>query len=440
MRKFAIAALVLVFIAGVAFGQDLGEIKKKIKDAAKFQDWAGVAEGIRGLGAINSLESAKTALKYGFLLDQYDVPDGAKANAYDAAKEALGKITDEEAVAYMRQQMLKNKTWEVRQVLAAVLGDKGGEENRKAICELVCKERQPEVIRELVRSVVKIGGYDSVGALIDALGRLEKSKGLAWVDARKALTKLTSADYATAREWRDYWVVREAELKANPDAPDASAGAVKDGEMKTGLVGLDKKKTPRFFGKEILSKRFCFVIDISGSMAAKDTYSGGEGGKPVQSTRIEMVKDQLIKLISALDSRTKFNIVSYSQMVKAWKKRKLVPANSGNKKAAIEFVKKMKPFGTTHTDEALKEAFENKEADTMVLLSDGAPTHTGNYSDTSGLISNVFDFVRNANRSRKAVIDTFGFESVDTLPKGQECLDFLKKLASENNGKFTAIK
>jgi hypothetical protein len=447
MRKLVFTGLVLLLVAGVAFGQDLGDIKKKISKAADAGDWTSVCTAIRELGSVDSVDSVKYILKCAFALDKSNVSDSAKADCFDAARDALKQISDAEALACIREQLLKNRKWEVRRMLAEVLGEKGGEKDRQALCDLVRKEKQKEVIREAVKWIVQIGGIDSIEALIEALGKIEKSKGLTWVDVRRALTSLTGADYENALKWGEYWRCRKEELKANPGSPDTAA-PVTPGEVKTGLLEEEIKKAPKFFGKEILSKRFCFVIDVSGSMAEKDTYSGGGGeagkGQPVEAMRIKMVQDQLVKLIAALDPKTKFNIIAYSMGVTPWQKSKLVIANSKAKKAAIEFVKKFRPFGTTHTDKAMKEAFTNKEADTIVLLTDGAPTHSGRYDDSSNLITSIFDFVRNANRSRKVTIDTFGFESVTSKHQAQNMgaafLDFLKRLASENNGTFTNIK
>ncbi len=442
MRKLTVALLVVLLAAGVVFAQDLDGIKKKIRNAAETGDWTSFTSAIKELGSVNNEDAAKETLKMAFLLDKYKVSDSVKADSFDAAKSALKQMTDAQAIAYLRLQLIKNRNWEVRRLITEVLGESGGEQNRQALCELLKNEKQPEVIREAVKWLVSIGGIDSVDSLVEVLAKLEKEKGLAWVDVRRALTALTGADHNSAQKWAEYWRCRKEELKNDPKSPDTAAPPA-DG-VRTGL-DEELKKAPKFFGKEILSKRFCFIIDVSGSMAAKDKYSGGGGeaggkGQPVEAERIKMVQDQLVKLIAALDPKTKFNIIAYSAGINPWQKQKLVKATSKAKQAAIDFVRKFRPIGTTHTDKALEEAFANKEADTIVLLSDGAPTHKGDYSDTTTIIGSIFDFVRNANRSRKARIDTFGFDSVSTLPAGQQCIDFLKRLASENGGTFTSIK
>jgi hypothetical protein len=450
MKKLLLTVAVVLVTAGVAAGQDLGDIKKKIADAANQSNWSEYCSAVKELGSVDSLESAKLILKFAFALDTYNVPEGAKADAFEAGRSALAQLEDAEALDYLREQLLRNKSQEVRCMLADVLGGKGGEENRRALCELLEKEKASEVIRKAIEGIVRIGGTDSVDTLIEVLEKLEGAQGLPWIEVRTALTALTGYDYGTAAKWKEFWKARKEELEANPGSPDTAAPKAPD-DVKTGLLEEEKRKAPKFFGKEILSKRFCFIIDVSGSMAEMDTYSGGGGeaggkGTPVEAMRIEMVKDQLIKLITALDPKTKFNILAYSYGVNPWQKQQLVFATSKAKTAAIEFVKKFRPNGTTHTDDALKEAFANKEADTIVLLTDGAPTHSGSYDDTTTLISSIFDFVRNANRTRKAVIDTFGFDSVTSKHQAagaanpQQFLDFLQRLASENGGKYTSIK
>jgi hypothetical protein len=304
MGKLAVALLVVLFAAGVVLAQDLDDIEKKVHKAAESGDWASFTSAIKEFGAVNSEDAAKEVLKMAFLLDQHPVSDSVKADAFDAAKSALKQITNTEALAYLRQQLVKNKKWEVRRLIAEVLGESGGEDNRKALCEMLEKERQPEVIREAIQWIVKIGGTDSVDSLIELLAKLEKERGLAWVDVRRALTSLTGADHNSAQKWAEYWKCRKEELKNDPKSPDTAAPPA-DG-VRTGLEE-ELKKAPKFFGKEILSKRFCFVIDVSGSMAEKDTYSAGgeKGGQPVEEMRIKMVQDQLVKLIAATPGRNR---------------------------------------------------------------------------------------------------------------------------------------
>ena len=441
MKKAVIVAMVVLFAASLLLAQDVASVKKRLTGAAKSEDWAGFAGAVAELGAIDSVESATLILKSAFALEEGEgIPSDKRREVFDKAKEALLKLNSKEVIAYLCDQITKQRVWEARALIAEILREKEGEGVVGALIRAL-KDKQPEVLREAVLSLVKHGKTESVDALIELLDRLESEKGRVWVEVRKALTSLTGADYETAVKWREYWRLRKEQLKATPESTETSKPPEQPtGEPRTSLLEEELKKAPKFFGKEIVSKRFCFVIDVSGSMSEPDKYSGGEGGQPVQARRVDMVKDQLKKLIAALDPKTKFNVIAFSSSVQIWQERKLVSATVQNKQEAINFVNGFNAFGTTHADEALKEAFANQEADTIVFLTDGAPTHSGRYADTTQLISQIHLFVADANKSRKVVIDTFGFETIQTLPKGQECVDFLKKLASDTGGKFTVIK
>jgi hypothetical protein len=443
MKKAVIVAMVVLFAASLLLAQDVASIKKRLQGAAKSGDWAGFAGAVAELGAIDSRESAELILKSAFALEEGEgIPSDKRREVFDKAREALLKLNSKEVIAYLCDQITKQRVWEARALIAEILREKEGEGVVGALIRAL-KDKQPEVLREAVLSLVKHGKTESVDALIELLDRLEGEKGLVWVEVRKALTSLTGADYETAAKWREYWRLHKEQLKATPEPTETSKPPEQPtGEPRTSLLDEELKKAPKFFGKEIVSKRFCFVIDVSGTMHQEDRYSGGGegGGQPVVARRVDMVKDQLKKMVAALDPKTKFNIIAFSSSVQIWQERKLASATAQNKQDAIDFVNRFNAFGTTHADEALKEAFANQEADTIVFLTDGAPTHSGRHDDTTRLISEIHSFVADANKSRKVVIDTFGFETIRTLPKGQECVDFLKKLASDTGGKFTVIK
>lgn len=441
MKKAIIVSAVILFAVSVLFAQDVASIKKKLSSAAKAGDWSGFTAAVAELGAIDTVESAMLILRGAFALEEGEgIPSGKRKDVFDAAKSALSKLNSKEVIEFLCEQITKQTKWEARALIAEVLRDKEGENVVPALIRAL-KDKQLEVLREVIISLSKKGKTECVDALIELLERLESEKGLVWVEVRKALTSLTGGDCETATKWKDWWRLHKEDSKAKPESPEASeASARPEGEPRTGLLEEEIKKAPKFFGKEILSKRFCFVIDVSGTMQEKDRYSGGEGGQPVEARRVDMVKDQLKKLIAALDPRTKFNVIAFSFGVQMWQQRKLVPATVQNKQDAINFVNGFNASGTTHADEALKEAFANQEVDTIVFLTDGAPTHSGRHDDTTRLISEIHSFVADANKSRKVIVDTFGFETIQTLPKGQECVEFLKKLASDTGGKFTVIR
>ena len=135
-----------------------------------------------------------------------------------------------------------------------------------------------------------------------------------------------------------------------------------------------------------------------------------------------------------------FNIIGFNSRLFAWCTR-LAPANEKNKSKAAEFVKKLGAAGYTNTDDALKTAFSDKNADTVFLLSDGVPLrkeHKDQMSDA--FIQGILDFVSYANRFRRVVIHTFGFDAIGRDPGGERCVKFLKDLAEQNDGEYHNIQ
>ena len=119
------------------------------------------------------------------------------------------------------------------------------------------------------------------------------------------------------------------------------------------------------------------------------------------------------------------------------------------KKKAIAFIRKFNADLGTATGLALKDAFKDKSADTIVLLSDGAPHNQRGTPDE--LIPIVQELVKDLNRLRKVKIFTFGFEGLGQWPPGskyegrsvvydaEQLVRFLKNLAENNGGRYTPI-
>ncbi len=455
----AVAAVVLTAV-GLSYAGDLGKLKKKLAEELAREDYTSAAATIAELGEEDSLDAVKIIVKVALGVQAEEV--------FKAAKEALCAITDKKAIGYLCDTAKRARDWRVKMLLAEVLGSHKGDEVLDALVALL-KDRQPEVVREAIISLRKLGDIEAVDELIDALERLEGGKGRAWVEARKALHELTGGyDYQSAKKWREFWRARKEELKENPGSPE-TAKPVNPGDVKTGLLEEEKRKAPKFFGKEIMSKRIVFVIDVSGSMIMKDRGTGGgEGGggakqgdneyskMPENRMRIVRAKNELKKAVAGLPPKAKFNIIAFSMGVSPWQKRKLVFATSKNKKAAIAFIGRFTANGGTFTDDALKEAFANKEMDTLFFLSDGAPER---YPSAGGqenpqnapLIDKCLNFVRQENKFRKVKIFAFGFDGEGVWDpnrgpkpayhqKAQRFIDFMRKLATENNGEYKSIR
>ncbi len=277
--------------------------------------------------------------------------------------------------------------------------------------------------------------------LIDALERHGVGSGVPALEARNALVALTGHDFDSIEEWRLFWKENEATL--DPARLDEE-----------GRTGLERKKPerelPLFFGKEVVSRRVIFVVDISGSMTMWDPggEEGGKGSSWEHRQRIVRTKRQLTATLQRLATDAHFNVIAFHDSVRRFQKQ-MVPATGEWKGAAAQFVSKLDANSATHTDEALEAALSDPNVDTILLLSDGAPMRTdGAKADT--LIPRILKRVRHLNRLRRVLISTFGFEGRSEWPPGSKyagqpredpgpMVEFLKRLAAENGGTYTPI-
>jgi hypothetical protein len=445
--------VVLFFAASSLGGDDLSALVKKLNEASQTQDWPAACAAVKEIGALNNEKAVKVLLESALTIENSQV--------FKASKEALTSITDKEAISYMCKQALKHSKWEVRALLTEIIGKQDSDEAFETLIAVIKDHKnRPEVHLEAVYALKAKGKKEAIDALIDLLAKVEDEKGTLWVELRKTLTEFTGRDYPRAADWR----ARKEELKAEgkPNEPSETPKETgKPGEPRT-VLAEEIRKAPKFFGAEVLSRRILFIIDCSTSMQAKDpVMAGPEGGQkpqppqggasrgtpdpfggdpslPDDRKRMTRVKNELKKCIAAMDPRTKFNIVSFASTVNEWKPN-LILATAQNKQEALAWVDTMTHNGFTHTDEAFKKAFEDKEFDTIYFLSDGQPMKPA----PTGAIpaETVLEFVRNANKVRKVKINTFGFANAKNTPNMnvQEMMKLLKGLAEENQGKFTDI-
>ena len=215
-----------------------------------------------------------------------------------------------------------------------------------------------------------------------------------------------------------------------------------------------------FYGLEVKSDKVIFIIDVSKSMEletknhnprekwkpAGPTTGGGKSPPPpppppeiLSGPKIDVAKHELKKAIRGLASNAKFTIIAFKSVAKAWRPT-LVEANKKNKAAALKWVRNMKPSGVTYIDGALRLAFQiggitnvddkyaGDQVDTIVLVSDGAPTD--NKMPKPGLMDPkiILDHVSEWNAKKNVVINCI---SVDMLPG----VKFMKDLADANGGK-----
>jgi hypothetical protein len=191
---------------------------------------------------------------------------------------------------------------------------------------------------------------ESLKLLVDMLER-EKNARLAWtIDGE--LERLSGLSGGGKVEfWRNWVQNLDADWK--PATRDAKPRERKGDTAVAQLAGMP-----------IVSDRIAILVDFSGS-----TWEKREGGK----TRKDQLDIELKKALEALPEGTLFNVIPYTAVPVPWEK-KLQPATSQNVQRALKFFTGCKASGKGNFWDAAMLALEMPDVDTILVLTDGAPT------------------------------------------------------------------
>ena len=238
-------------------------------------------------------------------------------------------------------------------------------------------------------------------------------------------------------------------------------------------IKAGKNKRPasdaHFYGLPVKSDRILFIIDTSSSMKLPTknqnpaekwkppegpTTPGDNDAPPpppppeeiLSGPKIKVAQHELKKAIEKLPPSSMFNIIAFNTGVFPWRD-KMQKADEKTKKDAQKWVRALEPKGITYIDGALRLAFRmaglasfdkaypTVNIDTIVLLSDGAPT-TDNIDDVdkNGHVKLmdkeiILEHVRKWNRHRRVIIHCIGVDM-------QAGIELLQILALENGGKY----
>ncbi|MCB9832825.1 MAG: HEAT repeat domain-containing protein [Planctomycetes bacterium] len=167
---------------------------------------------------------------------------------------------------------------------------------------------------------------------------------------------------SSAKRWKD-WMAEKGPDWQLPD--EVTARRMREGTR-------DDTRYARYFDLVVPSNRVAFVLDKSESM-----YYGLWDGA---------VK-QVSNFLEESGPTSYFGLVEYDDEARVFKKT-LLAANAGNNKKAIAFLARSKPTGATNVIDALRAAWEFKDCDSIVLLSDGLP-NKGKPSSPQGILDTV---------------------------------------------------
>src|SRR5262245_4460642 len=232
-----------------------------------------------------------------------------------------------------------------------------------------------------------------------------------------------------------------------------------DGRPLQPVIAAPRPADVDFYGLKVKSSHVMFVIDISGSMKAEKQPPPpppkpkgpvtGEPTKPAapepegkfSGPKIEIAKQELRRAVKKLPKESTFGIIAFNHSVLPWQE-KMVPATDANKEAAFTWIRDMAPAGRTYIDGALRLAFKmagmgaydhayaGVAIDTIVVLSDGAPTDNSFPEGKDMKPDEILDHVREWNPQNRVIINCVG---IDNVVQG---IEFLKKLAKQNGGTY----
>lgn len=300
-----------------------------------------------------------------------------------------------------------------------------------------------------MKAVEIVGAKKVTRAIPHLISALERAGPRVQDVMGKALKDLTGENFDPyADVWAKWWEANKSKFEGQ----DA---------VKVGGRPRDPQPDPTIYGVPIKSDKVLFIIDISGSMDKPSSNKPPEAPKPpagpvtpkdgapppppppeevISGKKIDVAKHELKKAIEKLPKNAMFSIIAFNHAAIVWKE-KAVQATPENKEEAYKWVRGMQPSGSTYSDGALRlgfrmaglgaidKAYPEVAIDTIMFISDGAPTD--NAPDASKLMDHniILQHVREWNLQKRVVINCI---AVDMQP-GNE---FMERLAAENGGVF----
>lgn len=270
-----------------------------------------------------------------------------------------------------------------------------------AIQQLAKQKNVPELLKALDSSdwasrLAALKGLESVrtpeivGTLI---ARMQKEEGRMLVEFGQALWHLSGQPFYTqALAWKGWWEKNSKDFKPISEAELAKR------ELDETARRLKQISKATFFGIRIKSHRVIFILDVSGSMneLTRGQYVGKHG-----DPRITVAKRELTRCIDSLEPNSLFNLIIFSSDVEKWLAEGIADAKGVNREDAKSYVDKLGANGGTNLYGALKEAFADKDVDTIFVLSDGEPS-VGDVIDPGA----IREHVREWNAHRNIVINS----------------------------------
>jgi len=371
------------------------------------------------------------------------------ATVRTAAAEALGVRRDRASIEPLRNMMASPKS--PSDVLAAVealneiqgpvsrwlkelatYGTSDDRELRNAAIEVIGKARDKRHLQVMLTALehpdwstrlLAIEGLaamrqaSSVGKMIERLreegGRLKKQLA-------EALWQLTAQPFEEDEDkWASWWQDAKKDFKVATEKQLYKAETARERRRLTQRTTSKAK----FFGIKVESHRVIFVLDVSGSML-ESMY--GRQVKGRGAARIDVAKDELSQAVENLDKGALFNIYAFSSGVERWLEKGIGTASVQDRQEALTWIERLGAAGGTNLYDSVRQAFEDKDVDTIFILSDGEPT-TGEVIDPH----RIREDVRRWNKHRGVKINTIAIGGN---------LEVLEWLAADAGGTYRQMR
>ncbi|MBI5852153.1 MAG: VWA domain-containing protein [Planctomycetes bacterium] len=262
---------------------------------------------------------------------------------------------------------------------------------------------------------IRAAAYDFARKVRDAgsipllIARLDLESGRLREDVLDVLQSLTAMRFHQAARWNAWWEEHGANFVLIPDG--AAGPASRSGKA-------DAAATSTYYGIPLVSDKVVFVVDVSGSMAAK---VGTDGAR----SRLDEAKQQLRFVLENIPKQFRFNVVPFDTSVDPILAQ-MLPALDKTRAEALGKLAALQPRGGTNVHGALQRAFAETEVDTIYLLSDGAPS-AGLIQDPTALA----DEVGRWNRARRIRIHCISIGTDSAM---------MKRIAKESGGNYTLAR
>jgi len=242
-----------------------------------------------------------------------------------------------------------------------------------------------------------------VAALSDPRERVAAAAG-------RSLVRLTGIPFdANAARWKA-WLAGDG-ASFDPSSVEPRAPQPFDGAGST-VASL------RLLDLPVASTHVAFVLDASGSMAAKDATG---------TSRWDRVRSEMDRVLSALGGAAEGTVVLFADEAVP-----ILPTavrfTPGVRAQVRDALAARGPGGRTALSDGILRGLADPVVDTIVVLSDGAPSGGSHFTKTD-----LRTAVRDANRWRRARIDVL---SIGTDEVSRRWRTLLAEVAEESGGTF----